>query len=197
MSDQQHLVFATANPHKLEEIRAMLPNHRVLGLHDVGVTEEIAETGSTLEENAFIKAKYLFDKMGVPCFSEDTGLEVDILNGDPGVYTARYGGDEKDAHKNMDKLLRVLDGHHQRDAQFRTIIAYVDHRQTLYFEGLVRGRIATFKSKNVGFGYDPIFIPDGYDLCFADLSLDIKNKISHRAKAVEKMIYYFQHEFGK
>jgi len=184
------LVFATANEHKLTEIRSILPDYKILGLKDIGVYEDIVEDGATLEENALIKAKYLFLKTNQPSLSEDTGLEVDALSGQPGVHTARFAGDEKDPIKNMKKLLDMLDGKMDRSAQFRTIIAMVDGVDIHYFEGIVRGEIALEMSGNEGFGYDPIFIPSGYDATFADLDNNIKNSISHRARAVAKLIDY-------
>jgi XTP/dITP diphosphohydrolase len=186
------LIFATANEHKLTEIRSILPHHEIKGLIDVGITEDIEETGLTLEENALIKAKYLFEKTQCISLSEDTGLEVDALEGAPGVHTARFAGDHKNPDDNMAKLLDLLGETESRSAQFRTVIALIDHDQTLYFEGIVKGSIAKVKSGNKGFGYDPVFIPDGYDRTFADLDVSIKNNISHRAKAVMKLVDYLQ-----
>ena len=188
------LIFATNNLHKLEEIRFILPDFRILGLKDIGLDQEIAETGATLEENAFIKASYLYDKTGLPSLSEDTGLEVFCLNLAPGVHTARYAGDSKNPALNMDKLLEEMLGKEDRKARFRTVIAYVTNDGVQYFEGLVNGEIATLKSGNKGFGYDPIFIPDGHEKTFADLEANIKNKISHRANAVNKLIDFLKIE---
>jgi len=188
------LIFATNNLHKLEEIRLILPDFRILGLKDIGLDQEIAETGATLEENALIKASYLYDKTGLPSLSEDTGLEVFCLNLAPGVHTARYAGDSKNPALNMDKLLREMLGKEDRKARFRTVIAYVTNDGVQYFEGLVNGEIATLKSGNKGFGYDPIFIPDGHEKTFADLDANIKNKISHRANAVNKLIEFLKIE---
>ncbi len=184
------LVFATSNEYKLIELISILPNYTVLGLKDVCIFEEIHESGESLEENAFIKAKYLFDKTGMISLSEDTGLEVLSLNGAPGVKTARYAGESRDPNQNMDLLLRNLDQQNDRSAQFRTVIAWVDDHKNLYFEGIVKGKIAFEKSGIGGFGYDPIFIPDGYDLSFADLDQKIKNKVSHRARAAEQLLSY-------
>jgi XTP/dITP diphosphohydrolase len=184
------LIFATSNAHKISELRAILPNVVIKGLSDIGITEDIPETGLTLEENAYIKAKYLYDLTGEASFSEDTGLEVVALDGAPGVHTARYAGEHRDPNDNMAKLLHELAGDTNRTAQFRTVIAMVDDGNVKYFEGIVRGRIALEKSGNEGFGYDPIFIPDGYDRTFADLSSDIKNQISHRARAVAELIAF-------
>ena len=188
------LIFATNNLHKLEEIRLILPDFRILGLKDIGLYQEIAETGATLEENALIKASYLYDKTGLPSLSEDTGLEVFCLNLAPGVHTARYAGDSKNPALNMDKLLEEMLGKEDRKARFRTVIAYVTNDGVQYFEGLVNGEIATLKSGNKGFGYDPIFIPDGHEKTFADLDANIKNKISHRANAVNKLIDFLKIE---
>lgn len=188
------LIFATNNLHKLEEIRLILPDFRILGLKDIGLYQEIAETGATLEENALIKASYLYDKTGLPSLSEDTGLEVFCLNLAPGVHTARYAGDSKNPALNMDKLLGEMLGKEDRKARFRTVIAYVTNDGVQYFEGLVNGEIATLKSGNKGFGYDPIFIPDGHEKTFADLEANIKNKISHRANAVNKLIEFLKIE---
>jgi len=186
----RNLVFATANPHKLDEIRSILPEHQIFGLKDLDIEYDIPETGQTLKDNALIKANYLFNLTGTPSFSEDTGLEVDCLNGEPGVHTARYGGDERDSDKNMDKLLKNMEGEKNRKARFRTVIAFKTADKTLFFEGMAEGHIAIIKSGNQGFGYDPVFIPNGYDVTFADLNKAIKNKISHRAKAVHSLIQY-------
>ncbi len=188
----QTLIFATANEHKLTEIRSILPDYEIKGLLDIGITVDIAETGSTLEENARIKAQYLYEKTQYISLSEDTGLEVDALGGAPGVHTARFAGDQKDPDDNMAKLLELLGDTEHRSAQFRTVIALINHDQTLYFEGIVKGSIAKVKSGNKGFGYDPIFIPEGFDRTFADLDVSIKNQISHRARAVMKLVDYLQ-----
>jgi XTP/dITP diphosphohydrolase len=186
------LIFATANAHKLAELRAILPDYDIKGLKDIGMDVDIPETGMTLEENACIKAKYLYDQSGRPSLSEDTGLEVDSLGGNPGVHTARYAGEQRNPMDNMKKLLKELATKDDRSAQFRTVIAMVVENQTLYFEGIVRGKIAHEISGTEGFGYDPIFIPNGYESTFAELSSDIKNTISHRASAVKKLIEYLQ-----
>lgn len=182
------LVFATANQHKLLELREILKGFQIKGLSDVGIYEDIIEDGQTLEENALIKAKYLFDKTGFSALSEDTGLEVSALNGAPGIHTARYGGVQKKSDDNINKLLRELTDAEDRSAQFRTVICYYDGIVTNYFIGIIRGKIAEKRSGTDGFGYDPIFIPEGYDSTFAELSADIKNKISHRARAVTKLM---------
>ena len=184
----KRLVFATSNAHKLSEIRGILPHFDIAGLQDIGISEDIEETGTTLEENALIKAKFLYEKTRMPSLSEDTGLEVFSLNGAPGVHTARYAGEEKDPEKNMEKLLAELEYKSNRQARFRTVISYVAQDETHFFEGIVNGSIALKKSGSKGFGYDPVFIPEGFDQSFADLDVFIKNKISHRARAVSKLI---------
>ena len=199
------IVFATNNQHKLDEIRSILGNnYEILSLADIDCHEEIPETGHTLEENAWQKAQYIFDKYHVSCFADDTGLEVEALNGAPGIYSARYASMEgqgeraasHDSNANMERLLRELGENNNRKAQFRTVIALIlqrresrdESRETkITFEGIVEGHIAREKSGVGGFGYDPIFIPDGYDKSFADLGSDIKNTISHRARAVKKL----------
>jgi XTP/dITP diphosphohydrolase len=186
------LIFATSNKHKLEELKAILPEYQILGLEDVGITGEIPETGDMLEENATIKAQYLFDKTGLPSFAEDTGLEVKDLAGAPGVHTARYAGAHRDPKANMDLLLQNLKNSADRSARFRTVIAYISDQGTILFEGQVSGHIAHEKSGDGGFGYDPVFIPDGHTKTFAELSQEVKNKISHRARAVQSLLKYLQ-----
>lgn len=188
------LVFATANSHKLGEVKKVLnPSlFNVLSLRDIEVTEDIEETGSTLEENSLIKARYIAERFDTNVFSEDTGLEVDALGGDPGVYTARYGGPEKDAHQNMDLLLQNLAPHADRSAQFRAVIALIIDDTEVLFEGIVRGRIADQKAGVEGFGYDPIFIPEGYDQTFAELPDEVKLGMSHRSRAVAKMVAFLE-----
>lgn len=187
-----NIVFATSNSHKLAELRQILPHYEISGLADIGITEDIPETGKTLQENALIKAQYLFDKTGKPSFSEDTGLEVDSLSGAPGVHTARYAGDARDPNQNMELLLKNMKASEDRSAQFRTVIAYISDREFRLFEGFVRGRIAHNICGTGGFGYDPVFIPDGYDLTFSELDKEIKNKISHRARAVASLVQYLE-----
>ena len=191
---KKHFIFATANSHKLQEVHKVL-NHdmyTVESLKDVGITDDIPETGDTLEENALIKARYVADKMSANVFSEDSGLEVDALDGAPGVITARYAGSQKDAKDNMQLLLNNLKGASDREAQFRAIIALIIDGQEVLFEGVVRGRIATAISGVEGFGYDPIFIPDGYDSTFADLPSEVKLSMSHRSKALKKMMNFLE-----
>lgn len=195
------IVFATNNQHKLDEIRNILgKDFEIVSLNEIGCHEDIPETGKTLEENAWQKANYIFNKYGLSCFADDTGLEVDVLNGAPGVFSARYaGGEGHDSEANMQKLLRELAENNNRKARFRTVIALIlkdksrgtgdERRET--FEGIVEGHIAHEKSGAEGFGYDPIFVPDGYNQSFAELGIDIKNQISHRARAVKKLAEYF------
>jgi len=189
---KKQLIFATANKHKLEEVGKVIDSSKfeLVNLKDVGITEDIEETGDTLEANALIKARYVVERTKSNVFSEDTGLEVDALNGDPGVITARYAGPQKDAHDNMDLLIKNLEGVKDRSAQFRAIIALVIDGQEVLFEGIVRGKIAKEKSGVDGFGYDPIFIPEGYDKTFAELPDEIKLSMSHRTRAVNKMVTF-------
>lgn len=182
------LVFATNNAHKLEEVNDILADHiQLMSLKEIGCEADIPETGTTLEENAGIKARYIYEHYHMNCFADDTGLEVEALCGAPGVYSARYAGEGHDSEANMQKLLRNLAGCTNRKAQFRTVISlWLDEKEYL-FEGIVRGTIATEKHGNGGFGYDPIFIPDGYEQTFAQLGESVKNQISHRAIAVNKL----------
>lgn len=188
----KQLVFATANAHKLEEVRKVIDHSRfeLVNLKEVGITEDIAETGDTLEANALIKARYVVERTQSNVFSEDTGLEVDALGGDPGVITARYAGPQKDAHDNMDLLIKNLEDKEDRSAQFRAVIALIIDGQEVLFEGIVRGTIAKEKSGVDGFGYDPIFIPEGYDKTFAELPDEVKLGMSHRTRAVNKMVEF-------
>ena len=199
------IVFATNNQHKLDEIRAILgPSFEVVSLADIGCHEDIPETGTTLEENALIKAEYVYNKYHLSCFADDTGLEVEALNGAPGVYSARYaGGEGHDSEANMQKLLRELANNNNRKARFRTVIALIEKKDVCpcgctsikvvhKFEGIVDGEITREKSGAEGFGYDPIFRPDGYDQTFAELGTDIKNQISHRARATQKLAEYLK-----
>ena len=186
------LVFATNNPHKLEEIRAILGSKlEILSLGDIGCDADIAETAETLEGNALIKAHYVYDNYKLDCFADDTGLEVDALHGLPGVHTARYAyPDRHDPEANMIKLLEALRENNDRNARFRTVIALIEKGKEHLFEGVVEGVIAREKSGTQGFGYDPVFIPEGNSKTFAELGEDIKNTISHRARAVQKLAEY-------
>ncbi len=189
---QQDLIFATNNENKVKEIKKLLPeNINLLSLQSVNITEDIPETGNTLQENALQKARYVYRKTGKNCFADDTGLQVEALNGAPGVYSARYAGAEKDAGKNMDKLLHELAGITNRKANFTTVIALILDGKEYLFEGKVTGEIALEKSGDKGFGYDPVFIPDECKpLTFAQLPLSEKNKISHRARAFQKLVAF-------
>jgi len=185
------IVFATNNQHKLSEIRQILGGRvEVLSLNDIGCNVDIPETGFTLEENALQKAQYVYDHYHIDCFADDTGLEVDALNGAPGVYSARYAGDGHDSEANMTKLLNELGENNNRSARFRTVIALIQQGEVHEFEGIVNGQIIRERRGGEGFGYDPIFQPDGYDQTFAELGLDIKNQISHRARATRKFAEY-------
>ena len=183
------LVFATNNKHKLDEVRKITSHHpvEIVSLAEINCFDDIPETAHTLEGNALQKAHYIQEKFGLNCFADDTGLEVEALNNAPGVYSARYAGPGHDSEANMKKLLHEMEGKESRKARFRTVIALVWNGKTYTFEGIVNGTITTAKRGENGFGYDPIFIPEGYDQTFAELGDNIKNQISHRAKAVEKL----------
>ena len=183
------IVFATNNPNKIFEIQNMLPkNIEIISLEDIGSFEEIEETALTIEGNAILKANYITQKYGFDCFADDTGLEVEALNGEPGVFSARYAGESKNAIENMNKLLFNLENKTNRKAQFKTVIALNIAGQQYTFEGIAKGEITTEKRGNMGFGYDPIFQPENQSKTFAELDLEIKNKISHRGKATQKLI---------
>ncbi len=183
------LVFATNNKHKLDEVRKITSHHpvEIVSLAEINCFDDIPETADTLEGNALQKAHYIQEKFGLNCFADDTGLEVEALNNAPGVYSARYAGPGHDSEANMKKLLHEMEGIENRKARFRTVIALVWNGKTYTFDGIVNGTITTTKRGENGFGYDPIFIPEGYEQTFAELGNDIKNQISHRAKAVEKL----------
>ncbi len=182
------LVFATNNLHKLDEVRKITATRaEILSLHDIGCHDDIPETGSTLEENALQKARYVRDKFCLDCFADDTGLEVEALCGAPGVYSARYAGEAHDSEANMRKLLSEMDGKENRRARFRTVIALILDGKEYMFEGIVNGTITEYKRGTNGFGYDPVFMPDGYTKTFAELGDSVKNTISHRAEAVKKL----------
>ncbi|MBI1286893.1 MAG: non-canonical purine NTP diphosphatase [Flavobacteriales bacterium] len=183
------IVFASNNAHKLEEVRSKLPKEfRVLSLKDVLGDVDIPETGATLDENASIKSRYVFERTGKNCFSDDTGLEIASLNGEPGVYSARYAGEGCSFQDNMDKVLGKMEGVEDRSACFRTVISLILNGEEYFFEGRVDGEILTEEHGEKGFGYDPIFRPDGFKESFAEMSLDQKNKISHRGRAVQKLV---------
>ena len=196
------IVFATNNAHKLSEIKDILgEGFEVLSLSDIGCHDDIPETAGTLEGNALLKAKYIHDHYHINCFADDTGLEVEALNGAPGVFSARYaGGEGHDSEANMSKLLAELKEKSNRKARFRTVIALIECEEgttkpkTTCFEGIVEGHITKERHGSEGFGYDPIFMPDGYDKTFAELGIEIKNHISHRARAVEKLAQFLLHK---
>ena len=183
------LVFATHNPGKLQEVREMLaPKYDVIGLADLNDHEDIVEDALTLEGNAIIKAQTVWQRHGLPCFSDDTGLEIDALNGAPGVYSARYAGPNKNPQDNMDKVLQELAGTENRQAQFRTAVALHYNSEYKMFEGIVRGTIAKKRMGDKGFGYDPIFIPEGHQTSFAQMDPAVKNSISHRGRAIRALV---------
>ncbi len=183
------LVFATNNEHKLQEIKEILKGrYEILGLKEFGFMGDIPETGSTLSENAFIKSSFIFEKFGIDVFSDDTGLEIDALNGRPGVYSARYAGEEGNSEANIKKVLTEMKDAKNRSARFKTVISLILNGKEYQFEGKVEGEITTEKYGTSGFGYDPIFIPNAYKQTFAQMPIDEKNKISHRAKATIKLI---------
>jgi XTP/dITP diphosphohydrolase len=185
------LVFATHNGNKAREIGEILgPDYRVLTLNDIGCHEEIAETEATLEGNAQLKARHVKDQYGYDCFSEDTGLEVDALDGAPGVHTARYAGDDRNPDANIDLLLGNLEEQENRLARFRTIVYLLADGEEHVFEGVCPGRIARARAGDQGWGYDPVFIPEGYEQTFAELGEEVKNKISHRARATQQLIEF-------
>lgn len=191
MDNTPKLIFATGNPNKIKEVAHLLDGVISVGsLYDIGCPTDLPETHETLEENALEKAQYVVEHFGVDCFSEDTGLEVEALNGEPGVYSARYAGPQKKDTDNIELLLKNLEGQTNRKARFRTVIALLMDGQQHLFEGIVNGHIAEMPSGSDGFGYDPIFIPDGYEKTFAQMSLKDKALISHRKRAVDKLVNF-------
>ncbi|WP_276167173.1 non-canonical purine NTP diphosphatase [Zobellia alginiliquefaciens] len=187
------LVFATHNKNKFNEVKKLVPSHiELVSLTDIGCFDEIPETGTTLEENAHIKADYVTQNYNLSCFADDTGLIVEALNGEPGVYSARYAGDSKNSDDNMNKLLHNLKSKNSRTAHFKTVIALNINEETHTFDGIVQGQITKEKTGNQGFGYDPIFKPHGYEKTFAELPLETKNNIGHRGRAIKKLIDFLQ-----
>jgi XTP/dITP diphosphohydrolase len=187
------LVFASNNQNKIKEIQALLPSTiQIISLKDIGCHEDIPETADTIEGNALIKARYVKEKYGYNCFADDTGLEVEALNGEPGVYSARYAGEQKSAADNMKKLLLALENTTNRKAQFKTVIALILDNNEYLLEGIIKGTIGTEEIGNQGFGYDPIFTPRGSQKTFAELSLEEKSQISHRGIAVQKLVNHLQ-----
>lgn len=190
------LVFATNNKHKLEEVRAIIGDRvEILSLNDIDCHDDIPETADTLQGNALIKARYIHEKYNLDCFADDTGLEVEALGGEPGVYSARYAGEECDSQANMHKLLENLTGENNRKAQFRTVIALIIKGEEKLFNGIVKGEISREKMGNSGFGYDPIFIPEGFLQSFAQMSSEMKNSISHRYRATEQLSNYLKERY--
>ena len=190
------LVFATNNKHKLSEVRDIVGDRvEVLSLNDIGCRDDIPETADTLQGNALIKARFIYEKYGYDCFADDTGLEVEALGGEPGVYSARYAGEECCSEANMQKLLHNLTGKDNRNAQFRTVIALIIKGEERLFNGIVKGTITEEKMGDSGFGYDPIFVPEGFSESFAQMGSDMKNSISHRYRATEQLNDYLKENY--
>lgn len=184
------LVFATNNQHKLDEVQTMVgSNFKLQSLKDIGCVADIPETGTTFEENASQKSRYIFNHFQVDCFSDDSGLEVDALDGEPGVYSAHYSG-SRDTEANMQMVLDKLGNNENRTARFRCVISLILNGQEYFFEGSAEGRIAAERSGKAGFGYDPIFMPDDYERTFSEMTAEEKNKISHRGKAMAKLVAF-------
>jgi len=187
------LVFASHNDHKTSEIKKLMPEWiETKSLNDIGYTQEIAETGTKLEQNALIKSYHVFSKLGLDCFADDTGLEVEALEGAPGVYSARYAGEGASFDDNVNLLLKNMEGQANRNAQFRTVISLIFLGKKWLFEGSVRGTILTERRGTGGFGYDPVFMPEGSTKTYAEMTLEEKNSSSHRARAIQKMLNYFE-----
>ena len=184
------LILATHNDHKAQEFRDILPQYFMQTLADLGHYEEIEETAKDLEGNSFLKAETIFKRYGYVVISDDSGLEVDVLNGAPGVHSARYAGEPRNDQRNTEKLLDELQGTSNRKAQFRTVITLMNKENNFQFEGIVNGTIAKSPRGEAGFGYDPVFMPEGYHQTFSELAADVKNKISHRANAIEKLLHF-------
>lgn len=188
----QKLVFATNNAHKTEEVAKILaPDYQVLCLKDINCLVDIPETGSTFAENATLKSTYVFEHFGLDCFADDSGLEVEALNNQPGIYSARYSG-VKDDTTNLQLLLKNMEGQTNRKARFKTVISLLKNGENHLFEGIIEGAIRTEPSGTNGFGYDPIFQPNGYNITFAEMDMDEKNRISHRALAMQKLIAFLR-----
>lgn len=188
----QKIIFATANLHKLKEVQHIFPDYSVLSLTDIGFRGDITEDAETLEGNALLKAKFVYEKFGLNCFADDTGLEVEALNGKPGVHSARWAGEHKSSADNLQKLLMELKPHTNRNARFRTVIALIMNGKEYLFEGIVNGTILEYSKGKEGFGYDPVFKPIGYSETFAEMPLYLKNQISHRSIAVKKLIAFLK-----
>lgn len=193
---RQQLCFASNNKHKLEEVRSILgPDFLVHSLSDVNVHEELPETRDSFEGNSHQKAEYLYKKINLPCFADDSGLEVEALNGAPGVYSARYAGLHKSDEDNLQLLLKNLTGIKNRKAQFRTVITFIGQHGTHFFQGIIKGSITQEKRGDSGFGYDPIFIPEGYTRTFAEMTAHEKNAISHRSVAVKRLAEFLTEKY--
>lgn len=189
----KEIIIATNNQHKVEEIQREVRNKiKIISLKELGFHQEIPETGDTLKENARQKARFIFEKYGKDCFADDTGLEVEALDGRPGVYSARYAGEKCSFDDNIDLLLKEMEGKTNRKACFKTVICLIENGEEKYFEGICKGNITTERYGNKGFGYDPVFIPEGYGESFAEMSGEKKNKISHRGKAIRELIKYIK-----
>lgn len=189
----KRLIFATNNQHKLQEVRQLLDGiAEIVSLDEIGLAGDIPETAETLQGNALQKAQWVYERTGQDCFADDTGLEVDALNGAPGVYSARYAGEHCTFDDNVNKLLSALEGKTNRRADFRTVVCLIEGGQPQYFEGRVDGVILTERYGNEGFGYDPIFMPDRFAVSFAEMPLEVKNQISHRGKAIHKLVDYLK-----
>lgn len=189
----KELVFATNNAHKIEEVTFAVGNQfKILSLNDIGFDEEIAETGTTFKENASIKTHQISEKFGLDCFGDDSGLEIDALYGEPGVYSARYAGEHGNHEANIKRVLEQMEGVSNRKAQFKTVISLLWKGQEFWFEGVITGVITTALFGQKGFGYDPIFQPDGFDKTFAEMNLVDKNSISHRGKAIQQLIDFLK-----
>jgi len=189
----KELIFATNNTHKIEEVADAVGNQfKILSLHEINCYDEIIETGTTFKENASLKTHFIFDKYGLDCFGDDSGLEIEALNGEPGVFSARYAGKHGDHEANMQRVLKQLEGIFNRKAQFKTVISLIWQGREFWFQGIISGTIRTEASGNQGFGYDPIFQPHGYEVTFAEMSTSEKNKISHRSKAVAQLIDFLK-----
>jgi len=187
------LIFATNNKHKIEEVQAILGSHiQLISLNEIGCTDDIPETRNTIEGNAIQKAEFIYDRFQKNCFADDTGLEVESLDGKPGVNSARYAGPGHDFEANVTKLLSEMEGKLNRRAQFKTVIALIINGETHLFEGIIQGHIIEKRSGNEGFGYDPVFVPDGYNQTFAQMPAALKNSISHRAIATQKLVEYLK-----
>lgn len=197
MSKKLKLVFATNNANKIREIQNLVPSHiELLSLKDIGCEEDIPETADTIEGNALQKVQYVKENYGYDCFADDTGLEVEALNGEPGVYSARYAGKAKDSEANMEKLLNNLQDKNNRQARFKTVIALILEEREHTFSGICEGKIISEKKGKQGFGYDPVFQPEGFQQTFAEMSLEEKTKISHRARATRKLIDFLNQKLN-